>query len=165
MLRLLAKNVGIIPIHDAEKIGHIWVPDVAKERVDQGIVKYLGPDCEYAKVGAFVTFSGYSGTRISITDPERPDQPGEDLIILNEKWLHAEIVDLPSTDVPGLYFKDRDGEYFNATYEMAMMLIGRALQEAPWRIYNPTTGKGINVRPVKPGHDEKADYAREDATS
>lgn len=162
MLRLTGTNIGIIPIHDAEMIGHIIVPDMAKERVDQGIVKYVGPDCKYAKVGAFVTFSGYSGTRISITDPERPNEPGENLIILNEDFLHAEILDLPSTDVPGLYFCDTDGEYFNATYEMAMYLIARALSEAPWRIYNTTTGTGINVVPVQLGYDEKAAYERKE---
>lgn len=162
MLRMRGSNCGIIPIHDAEMIGHIIVPDIAKERVDQGIVKYIGPDCVYARVGAFVTFSGYSGTRVSITDPERPGQPGENLIIIDEDFLHAEMIDLPSTDVHGLFFRDTDGEYFNATFEMAMHLVARALDEAPWRIFNTTAGTGINVRPVKPGHDEKAAYARKE---
>ena len=156
MIAILKKNVALIPIRDADKIGHIWVPDTAKERVDQGVVKYVGPDCKFARIGAYVTFSGYSGTLMDISDPEYPDRPSETVIIVDEDFLHAEILDMPSTDVPGLFFRDVEGEYFPATYEMAMMLAARALQEAPWRFYHPGNKTGINVKPVEPGFDERA---------
>jgi co-chaperonin GroES (HSP10) len=126
MLRLNKDKVAIIPIRDADQIGHIIVPDVAKERTDQGIVKYVGPDCKYVKIGDYVAFSGYSGTLFNIQDPERPQQIVEDVIIISEDFIVAVMDDLQDTDIPGLYFRSGDGEYFPATYEMAMHLVGRA---------------------------------------
>ena len=155
MIRLLSKTIAVIPIRDSDKIGSLYIPDTSKERVDQGIVKYIGPDCVFAKIGAYVSFSGYSGTLFDIADPERPEMPSETLIIMSEDALHCEMVDLPSTDVPGLYFRDKDGVYFPATFEMAVYLAARAMQEAQWREYNPITKKGINVSPRFPGYDEK----------
>lgn len=155
MIRLRDRSVAVIPIRDADKIGSLYIPDTAKERVDQGIIKYVGPNCKYAQIGAYVAFSGYSGTLFDIADPEHPDRPSETLIIMSEDALHCEMVDMPSTDVPGLFFVDRDGQYFPATYEQAMFLCARAMQEAPWRAYNPVTGHGIDVKPVQPGYDEK----------
>jgi hypothetical protein len=155
MIRLLRKNIAVIPIRDSDKIGSLYIPDTAKSRVDQGIIKYVGPDCEFAMIGAYVTFSGYSGTLFDIADPEHPDRQSETLIIMSEDSLYCELMDLPSTDVPGLYFRDRDGEYFPATFEQAVHLCANAMQHAPWRAYNPVTGQGVNVRPVHPGYDEK----------
>ena len=155
MIRLREKTVAVIPIRDSDKIGSLYIPDTAKGRVDQGIIKYVGPGCKFAQIGAYVAFSGYSGTLFDIADPEHPDRPSETLIIMAEDALHCEMVDMPSTDVPGLFFIDRDGKYFPATYEQAMYLCARAMQEAPWRAYNPVTGTGIDVRPVQPGYDEK----------
>jgi hypothetical protein len=160
MIRLNRNNVAIIPIRDADKIGSLYIPDTAKERVDQGIIKYLGPDCKFAQIGSYVTFSGYNGTLFDIADPEHPDRPSETLIIMSEDFLNCELVDMPSTDVPGLFFRDKDGEYFPATYEQAVWLCARAMQDAPWRAFNPVTGQGINVQPVVPGYDEKQ-YAYE----
>jgi hypothetical protein len=148
MISVIKNNVAIIPIRDAEKIGHIIVPEMAKDRVDQGVIKYVGPDCTFATIGAFVTFSGYSGTLINIADPERPNDEGETLIIMSEDFLLAEILDPENTDVPGLYFYGGDGEYFPATYEQSMTLIARALQEAPWR-------QRLIVKPVVKGEDER----------
>ena len=155
MIRLRSKTIAVIPIRDADKIGSLYIPETAKQRVDQGIVKYIGPDCQFATIGAYVSFSGYSGTLFDIADPEYPDRPSETLIIMSEDALHCEMMDLPSTDVPGLFFRDKDGEYFPATFEMAMYLAARAMQEAPWRVYNPLLGQGVDVRPREPGYDEK----------
>jgi co-chaperonin GroES (HSP10) len=125
MLRLNRDNVAIIPIRDPDKIGLLYVPDIAKERTDQGIVKYMGPDCKYVKIGDYVAFSGYSGTLFNIQDPERPQEIVEDVIIISEDFIVAVMDDLADSDVPGLHFRAADGEYFPATYEMAMHLIGR----------------------------------------
>lgn len=125
MLRLPHNKVAIIPIRDPDKIGLLYVPDIAKERTDQGIVKYVGPDCQYVKIGDYVAFSGYSGTLFNIQDPERPNEIVEDVIIIDENFIVAVMDDLEDSDVPGLYFRSADGEYFGATFEMAMHLIGR----------------------------------------
>jgi hypothetical protein len=155
MIRLRDKTIAVIPIRDADKIGSLYIPDTAKSRVDQDIIKYVGPNCQFATIGAYVTFSGYSGTLFDIADPEHPDRPSETLIIMSEDALHCELLDMPTTDVPGLFFRDKDGEYFPATFEQAVYLCARAMQEAGWRSYNPVTGTGIDVRPVLAGYDEK----------
>ena len=153
MIKILGDNVALIPIRDPDKIGSLYIPESAKSRVDQGVVKYIGPNVKSVRIGDYVTFSGYSGTLLDIADPEHPDHPSETLIILGEDFIYAVLDDLPSTDVPGLYFLDRDNTPFTATIEMALELISRALSEADWRQYQPGTGngdaKGINVVPEK----------------
>ena len=64
MLIPLRDLVYIIPLEDREKVGSIYVPDQAKQRVDQGIVKYRGPDVKELRVGDHVIFSGYSGDEL-----------------------------------------------------------------------------------------------------
>lgn len=109
MLKLITNRVAIIPIDDPEQIGHIIIPDIAKERCDQGIVKYIGPDCKYCKIGMYVVFSGYTGSLIKIEDE------GDDrLIIMPEDFITCELTDIPTTPVKNLYFKApfaRDVQY------------------------------------------------------
>ncbi len=157
MIRIPHDKVAIIPIRDSDKIGHIWIPDTAKERTDQGIVKYVGPDVKWCTPGMYVTFSGYSGTLLYIADPDRPNDPGETVIILKEDFIFCELSDLPPTDVPGLFFRGVDGSYFQANVEQSLELISRAINDADWRHYNPVTGSGINVKSekVKPEEFEK----------
>ena len=154
MFRITGDRVALIPIQDPEHVGRIIVPDIAKQRTDQGIVKYIGPDCKDYKPGQFVIFNGYSGTVLNIQDPDRPNSPVERLIIVRDKFIYGELVDFEDTDVPGLYFRARDGSYFTATYEMALELIGDAIRSAPWRQFNPVTGQGINVVTTQPRPEE-----------
>lgn len=128
MLGMFGRKVGIVPIFDPDKSpGGIWIPEEAKERCDQGIVKYLGPDCELLKLGDYVIFPGYTGQTVRIDN--------ELLLIMNEDAVSAVIEgeDLESTEVPGLYFKGKDGVYFQANVEFALDLIGKAVNDAPWR--------------------------------
>jgi co-chaperonin GroES (HSP10) len=67
-LSLLENKIAVIPLEEPDKIGHIWVPDQAKQRTDQGIVRYKGPDVEDLFLGDHVVFSGYAGTKISLQD-------------------------------------------------------------------------------------------------
>ena len=124
MLKLQANKVAVVPLFDPDKIGSIYVPEQAKERVDQGIVKYCGPDCELVTIGDHVVFSGYTGTTVSIE--------GEGIMIILPEDFIAATLEMPVTDVPGLYFQAQNGEYFQATYEQAMILIGRAFSDQPW---------------------------------
>lgn len=122
MLTMPPNKVGIEPIFDPDMIGSLYVPEQAKERCDQGIVKYVGGDCELVKVGDHVLFSGYTGTLIRID--------GESLIIMPEEFIQAVVYDEPKI-VEGLYFKDKNGEYFKATHEQASFLLARAMENDP----------------------------------
>jgi len=126
VMRVPGSNVACVPIFDSDMTESklLYIPDMAKDRCDQGIVKYVGPLVRWVKPGDHVLFSGYSGTLLSVAGEGR-------LIVMPERYLHAK-VDPPDTDVPGLYFKSRDGVYFIATYEMAMELIADAFREASW---------------------------------
>lgn len=68
-LRLLEDKVAVRPIEDPSvSKGGIWIPDEAKQRVDQGVVIYRGPWTQHVRVGDHVLFSGYTGTKITVED-------------------------------------------------------------------------------------------------
>ena len=120
MIRLPLNKIAVEPVQDPDKIGSIWVPDAAKERCDQGIVKYIGPDVKWIEVGDYVLFSGYTGQTIALEDEGV-------FIVLPEDFVVAKI-DPPNTTISGLYFKDEDGSYFTANYEQAFYLMAKAMQ-------------------------------------
>lgn len=122
MIRLTGAKIAVDPIQDPDMTaGGIIIPDIAKDRADQGIVKYIGPDCTMIEIGDYVLFSGYTGTTVRLE--------GEGLlIILHEDFVTCKI-EPPDTEVPGLYFKDREGIYWQATYEMAMTFIQKAFSD------------------------------------
>lgn len=155
MLKLPRNRVACIPIFDSSstgiegfkgavadkgytkpKDGKIILLDEYRERVDQGIVKYVGAGVTREKngfgIGDMVIFSGYSGELVSIE--------GEGLfIILPARFVVCCIIPKP-TVVSGLFFMSVNDdlsaeyeygkeEYFPATYEKAMELIAKALEE------------------------------------
>ncbi|KKK67935.1 hypothetical protein LCGC14_2949120, partial [marine sediment metagenome] len=150
MLKLPRNRVACVPIFDSSdsgvlgditakpdpgwkkpKSGNIQVLDEYRERVDQGIVKYIGAGVTREKngfgIGDMVIFSGYSGELVSIE--------GEGLfIILPARFVVCAIIPEP-TVVSGLFFKVSSpasaslDEYFPATYEKAVELIAKALGE------------------------------------
>lgn len=122
MIRIYGDKIAVIPIADPDMIGSIYVPDVAKERADQGIVKYVGPDVKDIRPGMYVTFAGYTGT-LFIMDGEGK------LIIMPEDKVAAVIPTPPNVEVPGLYFRGSDGQYFPANYEQAMNIIASSFTE------------------------------------
>jgi chaperonin GroES len=131
MITLTRDLIGVQPIKDSEKTsGGLWIPDEAKERADQGIVKYVGPKCRDIKIGDYVLFSGYTGTTVQL----EKDADGC-IIIMRERFVVA-ILNAPDTEVSGLYFRG-DNEYFPATYEMAMNIIAEAFRDHP---FAKTTG-------------------------
>jgi co-chaperonin GroES (HSP10) len=67
-LKMLGRDLAIIPIEDPDRIGHIIIPEEAKQRADQGVVKYKGPDVRFLSVGDHVLFSGYTGEKVSLND-------------------------------------------------------------------------------------------------
>lgn len=127
MIDPLGDKVYIQPIFESDvSSGGIIVPDMAKERCNQGIVKYVGPDVEELFVGDYVLFSNYDGTLMSVE--------GEGyIIIVKESGITAKLVDTAEgTEVPGLFFCDEQGHYWTANYEMIFTLVEKAIREEPW---------------------------------
>ena len=144
MLKLPRNRVACIPITDSSdsgvkgydeaeaalgfqkpKSGNIELLDEYRERIDQGIVKYVGSGVTREKngfgIGDMVIFSGYSGELVSIE--------GEGLfIILPARFVVAQIITEP-TQIDGLFFQDTEGNYWPATYESAIEIIAKALEE------------------------------------
>lgn len=140
MLTMPPNKVAVEPIFDPDMIGSLYVPDSAKERCDQGIVKYVGGDCQYLKVGDHVLFSGYTGTLVNLE--------GEGLlIILPEEFATAVIYDDPYP-VDGLFFRAKDGEYIPANHEQIFQLVARAYENNPTvRTSNDPKYRKIDSRP------------------
>jgi co-chaperonin GroES (HSP10) len=144
MLKLSRNRVACVPIFDSDSSGiegfkgatpdegytkpadgKIVLLDEYRERVDQGIVKYVGAGVTREKngfgIGDMVIFSGYSGELVSIE--------GEGLfIILPARFVVCSIETEP-TQIDGLFFQDTEGNYWPATYESAMQIIAKALGE------------------------------------
>lgn len=131
MLNMLPENIGVAPIFDPDKTpGGLWIPDEAKERCDQGIVKYVGsrvPE-DFVKIGDYVLFSGYTGSMVRLVD--------ELTIVMSYKFVIAKFAD-EAVMVPHLYFQGVDGEFIPANSHQAFELIRNA--------YYP-----INVKAEKP---------------
>jgi len=106
MLSMLDDRIAVIPIEDPDMVGHIIIPDTAKRRVDQGIVKYRGDNVKELKVGDHVCFSGYTGTKITVK--------GEGtLIIMKEEnvvALMGEGVQLYTLDQVDRFFSNAHNE-------------------------------------------------------
>lgn len=127
MIRLVENKIAVAPIFDSDKHKvpntniELIIPDEAKERCDQGIVRWTGPEVKDIQIGDYVLFSGYTGTLVRLE--------GEGLfIILREDFVTA-IIDPPDTEIPGVYFRDKSGEYWTATWEMITQLAAQHFQE------------------------------------
>lgn len=129
MLEMIDDKIAVIPIFDPDKSpsGLLYIPDQAKERVDQGIVYAVGPKCKFIKPGDYIVFSGYTGTTLKIDEGT--------FILFKEEFAVAKIVaeEVDATEVPGLFFRDKEGVYFPATVEFALGFVAKALEDAPWR--------------------------------
>ncbi len=153
MLHLPHGNVAIDPIFDPDTTpsGRIYIPDIAKERCDQGIVKYIGIDSVDEETGNptyvgglhpgdYVIFSGYSGQLIELED--------EGLLIIMPIQFIVAKVNPPISDMKGLFFQDDKGNYITATYEIVTKIIAMNFQDAEWRrqfnIITPNPMEGSN---------------------
>ena len=130
MLKVAKTKVVITPIFDPDttRSGLIIIPDQAKERCDQGVVKYVGPDVTLVKPGDYVIFSGYSGDLTFLEDEGV-------FIVMHEEFIIAKLADdeIDNTDIPGLYFKSVDGKYFLCTYEFVIEMLTQAFKDAKWQ--------------------------------
>lgn len=125
MIFIPREKVAIIPMENPDKIGHIYIPEMAQGRTQQGIVKYIGAEVLDIHIGDHVMYSPFSGTLISLEGEGK-------LIILHHDFVAARLPDQVSTDIPGLYFKGNDGNYYMANYEVGMAFITQAIGESEW---------------------------------
>lgn len=67
-LLLLSDHVAVIPLEDPlyREDSGLWIAEEARQKIDQGIVKYRGPATMDIRVGDHVFFSGYNGTKITV---------------------------------------------------------------------------------------------------
>ena len=121
MLTPIGSKVFVLPMYEPDQVGLIYIPEQAKSRANQGLVKYVGPDVTIVKPGDHVLFGGYDGTVIDLEGEGK-------MLALPEEFIKCIVHDDP-TDVAGLYFKASDGSYFTATSEIALDLIAVALQD------------------------------------
>lgn len=101
MIKLTNDKIAVTPIDDPSMTkGGLYIPDMAKERCDQGIVKYIGPEVKDITIGMYILYSGYTGELVHVEGEGR-------IIIFPEKFAVCELVEPANVDVPGLYFKGR----------------------------------------------------------
>jgi co-chaperonin GroES (HSP10) len=127
MIRLSGNKVAIRPRFDSDRTpsGRIIIPEEAKTRADQGWVKYIGPEVKELYIGAYVIFSGFAGTLVNMEGEGK-------LIIMPEEFCVFTVVSNVETEVEGLYFRDRNGDYFPATYETIFEVLAVHMREHPW---------------------------------
>jgi len=128
MILPIKDRVAISPIYDSDvsASGNIIIPNEAKERCDQGIVKYIGPDVsENIAIGDHVSFSGYTGTTVRIGSGHGDYENDEILIIVPEPFIVMKILGVV-TSLPGLYFKSGDEQQIDCvariTYKITKLL-------------------------------------------
>lgn len=103
MIKLSSKQVAVEPIYGSDYFNPlsklIKIPGFAKDRCNQGIVKYIGSEVDpEITIGSHVIFSGYTGTLIAVDD--------EQLILMQYNFIKA-IISTENYIVPGLYYKSR----------------------------------------------------------
>lgn len=122
MIQPLRDLVYIKPFGDPDKTdsGMLYIPEVAKGRSKQGIVKYIGPDVKELKVGHHVVYGAYEGTVIQLG--------GEgNMIVMKESSVSLIVESVGNIDIPGLYFLDDEGHYWSCTYEIALDLLAEGI--------------------------------------
>ncbi len=133
MLSLKTNKVGIMFIQDPlVSKGGIILSESSRQRSDQGIVKYVGPDCRFVKPADYVVFNAFAGTtvRMNAGFDEEGKQFAEDIIIIPEDELLLK-VHPPATPIAGLFHVDGTGDYFPATYESTMRMVQEQFYELP----------------------------------
>lgn len=126
MILPLRNNIIILGLRDPDTWygSAILRPESTKDRVDQGIVKIIGPEVKDIRIGDHVTFSPYAGKVLNVTDE------GDTAIMISEDGVDS-ILTPPTTVVDGLYAKDASGNLLPITAEAALQVIRAATEALP----------------------------------
>lgn len=96
-IAIYGDKVGIEPIFDPDKSkGGIIIPDIAKGRSAQGIVKAIGHEVENVKIGDYVLFSGYDGDLYQVDD--------QLMIVMPESQVQAHLIPSQLITVEGIEY-------------------------------------------------------------
>jgi co-chaperonin GroES (HSP10) len=134
MIKVSNRRVVFTPIFESEKYGSLYIPDTAKSRCVNGIVKYCGPAVKDVKIGDHIFFGGYSGTFVNTED--------EGMVgILDERFIYGVVSNDNKMILNGIYFKDKNGNYFNATYEDLFNIVAMNLEQVPSMLPRQTSRK------------------------
>lgn len=68
MLKGLRDNIYIIPLPDPTVTASGLIIEQGQQRIDQGIIKYRGPEVRGLRVGQHVLFGGWDGDQIVTED-------------------------------------------------------------------------------------------------
>lgn len=102
MIKLVEDRVAVVPLENPDRSpGGIIIPEMSKDRLNQGFVKYIGPDVKECFIGQYVLFSGYTGTLVHVKNEGK-------FIIMPENFIIAELMlgDDELKQIPGLYFRE-----------------------------------------------------------
>ena len=125
MLHLPRNKVAVDPLYDPDKtISGIIIPDEAKHKCTQGIVKYIGESIRLVNVGDHVLFPAYDGSTVIIA--------GEGALIFLEESSIVAIITDPIEYVSGLYHKDSDGNYFQASIDSTVECLRETIAAQEW---------------------------------
>jgi co-chaperonin GroES (HSP10) len=132
MLRVKKTDVAVIPIFDPPKTHKILnaytgkeegliIPETAKERSDQGIVKYIGSEVDDVYYGDHVMYAAYDGTLVNLS--------GEGLLIILPRDKIVATIHPPETKIDGIYFKSKlDREELEALHNELKSIIREGLE-------------------------------------
>lgn len=130
MLTPKPKHIAVVPLYDKDILEmpsgvQLYVPEQAKSRTTQGIVKYIGSDVDRFKPGDHVLFSGYTGTNVDLEGEGR-------LIFLPAEFVTAVVHDEKQGKVPGLYLlvDKAKSEFIKADYEEVIDLLARFVNKS-----------------------------------
>lgn len=111
MIHVVDNRVAIVPVENPIRTralpgenslapDGLHIPHMAQTRINQGFVKYRGPNVIDLKIGDYVLFSGYTGTLTHIEGEGK-------LIVMPEDFVVAKIEMVENLPIPGVYFTER----------------------------------------------------------
>lgn len=115
-VQIFQDRVAIIPMADPDKIGSLYVPEVAKGRSVQGVVAMVGKECTSLKRGDHVLYPAYNGQVVDIE--------GTRYIVMYEKDVTCKLVTEPLL-VPGLFMElaEEAGRFVPASEDFVVKML------------------------------------------
>lgn len=126
MIKVSNRRIVFTPIFESKMSGSglLHIPETAQSRCINGIVKYVGDKVRDLKVGDHIFFGAYSGTFINTVD--------EGMVgILDERFVYGVVSGAEKIQLRHIYLRDKNGEYFNVSYEDLFNIVAMELEGHP----------------------------------